>query len=81
MHSSFDTSRIFNDQTGWYVIMRPTDEKYLHGPKHKLIGKQHMMGPFNSKHQVEEWLEGYISMHGENRDTDTFIPDSAATFH
>lgn len=81
MKSSFDTSRIFNDQDGWYVVMRQSDNTHLVGSKHKLIGTQHLMGPFNSKHQVEEWLEGYLAMHAENRDSDNFIPDNIDAYH
>lgn len=76
MQASFGTPRIFNDQTGWYVTLRNADEKFLHGSKYKVIGDQHMMGPFSGKPQAEEWLEGYISMHGDNRDSDEFIPDT-----
>ena len=75
MQSTFETSRIFNDQDGWYVCMRIVDEKNLTGAKHKLVADQHLMGPFKSKDKAEEWLEGYITMHGENRHTDEFIPD------
>ena len=81
MQSSFDTSRIFSDQSGWFVIMRQSDEQYLAGNKYKLIGNMHLMGPFLSKHQVEDWLTGYISMHGKNRHTDNFIPDNIDTHH
>ena len=81
MQSTFGTSRIFNDQDGWYVVMRESDINHLLGSKHKLIGNQHLMGPFLSKHQVEEWLEGYLAMHAENRSTDNFIPDSIDAYH
>ena len=67
MHSTFDTSRIFNDQDGWYVVMRESDSNNLLGPKHKIIGNQHLMGPFINKTLVEEWLEGYLAVHFENR--------------
>ncbi|MCK4866141.1 MAG: hypothetical protein KAT06_12060 [Gammaproteobacteria bacterium] len=79
--STFDTPRIFNDQTGWYVSMRNADEKFLHSTKYKQVGDEHLMGPFSNKAQAEEWLEGYISMHGENRNSDNFIPDSLNTHH
>ncbi len=81
MQSTFDTSRIFNDQDGWYVVMRESDNKYLTGSKHKIIGMQHLMGPFSNKHRVEDWLEGYLDMHSENRHSDAFIPDSLDTHH
>lgn len=68
MRSTFDSSRIFNDQDGWYVVMRESDEKNLLGlPKHKVIGEQHLMGPFISKLQTEEWLEGFLAIHFVNR--------------
>lgn len=70
MQSTFNTSRIFNDQDGWYVVMRESDHKNLSGPKHKIIGDQHLMGPFQSKTLVEQWLEGYLAIHFENRDPD-----------
>jgi len=69
MQSTFNTSRIFNDQDGWYVVMRESDDKLLMGPKHKIIGEQHLMGPFADKHQVEDWLEGFLAIHFENRNT------------
>jgi len=81
MRSTFDTSRIFNDQDGWYVVMRESDDKFLNGSKHKLIGSQHLMGPFHSKHQTEDWLEGYLALHSENRNVDEFIPDFMSTHH
>lgn len=81
MRSTFDTSRIFNDQDGWYVVMRESDDKYLTGSRHKLIGNQHLMGPFHSKAQTQEWLEGYLAMHAENRHVDEFIPDAVGTAH
>lgn len=81
MKSTFDTYRIFNDQDGWYIVMRESDEKYLTGSKHKVIGNQHLMGPFQSKQQTEEWFEGYLAMHAENRNTDNFIPDSIDAYH
>lgn len=81
MQSTFNTSRIFNDQDGWYIVMRESDDQFLTGSKHKLIGDQHLMGPFPSKHQTEDWFEGYLAMHSENRNADTFIPDSVTSFH
>jgi len=70
MQSSFDSSRIFNDQDGWYVVMRESDDKNLIGSKHKIIGNQHLMGPFTDKHQVENWLEGFLAIHFVNRNPD-----------
>jgi hypothetical protein len=67
MQSTFGTSRIFNDQDGWYVVMRASDEKNLTGSKHKVIGDQHLVGPFLNKHLVEDWLEGFLAIHFENR--------------
>ncbi|MCK5724544.1 MAG: hypothetical protein KAI84_18565 [Gammaproteobacteria bacterium] len=67
MQSSFGTSRIFHDQTGWYVVMRESDQEYLTGLKHKLVGNQHLMGPFLNKHRVKDWLTNYLAMHAENR--------------
>ena len=81
MQASFNTSRIFNDQTGWYVVMRESDDKNLSGLKHKLIGEQHLMGPFINRHRVEEWLEGYLAIHSENRPSDDSISDHVDTRH
>ena len=81
MQSTFDTSRIFNDQDGWYIVMRGSDDQYLTGSKHKLIGEQHLMGPFLTKHQTEDWFEGFLAMHAQNRNIDTFIPDTIDSFH
>lgn len=81
MQSTFNTSRIFNDQDGWYIVMRESDGKYLSGTKYKLIDKQHLMGPFPSKDQTEDWFEGYIAMHGENREIDDFLPDNLDSYH
>ena len=72
MQSTFDSSRIFNDMHGWYVVMRASDEKYLTGLRHKLIGNQHLMGPFINRHRVEDWLEGYLAIHSENRTSNGF---------
>ena len=71
MQSTFNTSRIFNDMDGWYVMMRASDEQNLIGVKHKIIGEQHLMGPFTSKHQVEDWLEGFLAIHFVNRNPET----------
>jgi len=76
MQSSFDTSRIFNDQTGWFVVMRQSDEPYLTGSKYKFIGNMHLMGPFLSKNQVENWLDKYISTHGSHRHADKLEDDN-----
>lgn len=81
MRSTFDASRIFNDQDGWYVIMRTSDRHHLTGYKHKFVGNQHMMGPFLSKHKVEDWLESYLAMYAEKRHSDKFIPDNIDTHH
>lgn len=81
MQSTFSTSRIFNDQDGWYIVMRESDEKHLIGSKHKLIGEQHLMGPFHSKCQTEEWFEGYLAMHSSSRTQENFIPDSIDAYH
>lgn len=81
MQSGFDKSRIFNDQDGWYVIMRESDNKHLTSTRHKLIGNQHLMGPFETKHQVEIWLEGYLAMHAENRQTYQAQTDSLSICH
>lgn len=67
MQSTFETSRIFNDQDGWYVVMRESDDKHLKGLKHKVIANQHLVGPFLNKHLVEDWLEGYLAINFENR--------------
>ncbi|MDH5370566.1 MAG: hypothetical protein OEW99_11115 [Gammaproteobacteria bacterium] len=76
MQSTLENSRMFNDKDGWYIFMRIVDKKNLTGSKHKVVEDQHLMGPFKSKDKAEEWLEGYIAKHGENRQTDEFIPDS-----
>ena len=81
MQSTFNTSRIFNDQDGWYIVMRESDDQFLTGSKHKLIGDQHLVGPFPSKHQTENWFEGYLAMHSENRNNDNFIPDNIDAYH
>lgn len=81
MQSSFSTSRIFNDMDGWYVVMRASDEKYLNNSKHKVIGDQHLMGPFINRQKVEDWLEGFLAMHAQNRNADNFIPDSIDAYH
>lgn len=81
MQSTFGTSRIFNNQDGWYIVMRESDKEYLTGSKHKVIGKQQLMGPFQSKHLTEDWLEGFLSMHSESRNPDTFITDILETHH
>ena len=81
MQANFNTSRIFNDQTGWYVVMRETDVKNLTGLRHKLIGDQHLMGPFINRHRVEQWLDGYLAMHSENRAPTTFSSDNDTTHH
>ena len=81
MQSTFSSSRIFNDHDGWYVVMRESDGKYLTGTKYKFIGEQHLMGPFKSKDQTENWFQGYIAMHGENREIDDFLPDNVDSYH
>ena len=81
MQSTFQTSRIFNDMDGWYVIMRASDRKHLLSSKYKLVGNQHLMGPFINRHRVEDWLEGYLAMHAEDRNKSEFIPDSIDTHH
>ena len=81
MQSTFNTSRIFNDQDGWYIVMRESDDQFLTGSKHKLIGDQHLVGPFPSKHQTENWFEGYLAMHSEDRNSDNFIPDNIDAYH
>lgn len=81
MQSTFATSRIFNDQDGWYITMRESDATFLSGSKYKIMGVQHLMGPFPSRTKVEEWLEAYLSMHAQNRNVDNFIPDSIDTHH
>ena len=81
MQFTFDSSRIFNDQDGWYIVMRKSDDIYLAGYKHKLIGEQHLMGPFESRHQTENWFEGYLAIYSKNRDSDSFMPDSIQSYH
>ncbi len=82
MRSAFTTSRIFNDQDGWYVIMRQSDQHLLeNGAKYKQVGNQHLMGPFTSKAKVENWLMGYLAMHGETRSNENYIPDKIDTYH
>jgi hypothetical protein len=79
MKSRFNNSRIFNDPTGWYVIMRESDKEIILSMKFKRFGNQHIMGPFNAKHDLQNWLEGYLSVHGENRSTGYTYTDSIAT--
>lgn len=81
MRSTFNSSRIFNDQDGWYIAMRASDEQFLTGSKHKLVGIQHLMGPFLNKQKTEDWFEGYLAMHSENRNADDFIPDNIDSYH
>lgn len=81
MQSTFKTSRIFNNIDGWFVIMREADSKYLTSSKHKYIANQHLMGPFINRHRVENWLNGYLDMHSENRSPEEFIPDNIDTHH
>ena len=81
MRSTFDTSRIFNDPDGWYIVMRESDVQFLTTSKYKLIGEQHLMGPFSSKPKTEDWFEGYLAMHAENRNVDNFIPDNIDSYH
>ena len=78
MESILKNSRMFNDKDGWYIYMRVTDEKNLNDSKHKLVAGQHLMGPYKSKNEAEEWLEDYLSKYGENRNADEYIPDTIA---
>ena len=55
---------------GTLLCVRASDEQNLLGSKHKIIGSQHLMGPFLDKHLVEDWLEGFLAIHFENRSTD-----------
>ena len=61
--------------------MRDSDEPYLIGSKHKYIGDQNLVGPFTDKQVVEEWLKGFIAMHGKNRHTKNFTPDCIDPYH
>ena len=81
MKSTFNSSRIFNDQDGWYVVMRASDIHYLKGARYKCIGQQHLMGPFLNKDKVEDWLSVFIALHGENRHSTGVIQDNADRRH
>lgn len=76
MQSTFEASRIFHDQDGWYVVMRASDQMYLDNRMHKCIADQHLMGPFADKYLVEQWLDGFLSMHSVNRQNEEFIADN-----
>ncbi len=81
MHSTYSGSRIFNDHDGWYVYMRQSDKEHLSSSKYKQVGDQHMVGPFSSKQQVENWLEGYLAMYAKSRKQERFVPDRIDTHH
>lgn len=80
MKSRFDSSRIFNDTIGWYVVMRESDKKIIQSMKFKRIGKQHIMGPFSDKNEVVEWLEGYLALHSEKRIKIQPAPEKITTY-
>ena len=80
MKSRFDSSRIFNDSTGWFVVMRESDKKIIVSMKFNLVGKQHIMGPFPAKIDVENWLEGYLAVHSQNRPDGFFNSKKVATY-
>ena len=79
MKSRFNPGRIFNEPTGWYVIMRESDAKIITSMKFKCFGSQYIMGPFKSKPEVTDWLEGYLAMHSDNRDTPYSPPEPIST--
>jgi len=79
MKSRFDSSRIFNDTTGWHVVMRESDKNIIQSMKLKRVGNQHIMGPFSDRNEVIEWLEGYLALHSENRINHQSHPEKVAT--
>ena len=74
MKSRFDSSRIFNAQHGWYVVMRESDKKTITSTKFNKVGNQYVMGPFAAKAEVEDWLDGYLAVHSEDRPDDYIEP-------
>lgn len=76
MSPVLDTSRIYNDHDGWYIVMRESDEKFLTSSKYKVVGGQHLMGPFDTKYQLQDWFEGFLALHSEDRESDFFIADN-----
>lgn len=76
MSPIFDTSRIYNDHDGWYIVMRESDEKLLNSNRHKVVSGQHLMGPFETKYQLQDWFEGFLALYSSDRESDYFIADN-----
>jgi len=60
--------------------MRESDKKNIKSMKFKRFGNQHIMGPFNSKHEVNDWLQDYLTVHSDNRNT-AYSPPEAIAAH
>jgi len=78
MKSRFNPGRMFNDPTGWFVLMRESDSKNITSMKFRRFGTQYIMGPFNSKDELSDWLDAYLAVHSENRNT-TYSPPEVVT--
>ena len=76
-------SRFFHTSDGWYVYMRPGDEKQcsycgLHKVKFAELGDRLVAGPFRKEHTMRRWFENFILTYGfksKRTSAATFIPN------
>lgn len=80
MKSRFNPGRIFNDPTGWFILMRESDSKNIKSMKFRRFGNQYIMGPFNTKVELSDWFEGYLAVYSDNRNT-AYSPHEAVAAH
>ena len=80
MKSSFHASRVFHTNDGWWIYMRPGDEKILTHVNFTEIsffmeGGVPIAGPFRMKRQLNRWLSAFLSFYSRNRIRPSYIED------
>lgn len=81
MLSNYNVERFFYTSKGWYVIMRPGDEKHrtFSGIREiKIINDngQNLAGPFRTKERLISWFNGFVSFYGVSREgNENYITD------
>ena len=80
MNASFQASRKFHTSDGWWIYMRPGDEKIITHLNFTEVsffmeGRVPIAGPFRLECQANRWLSAFMSFYGKNRNIPSYIGD------
>lgn len=71
MTKPFRSERVFHDNRGWYITMRPSDARIVRDlpvpGRHHVDDHGLVVGPFGERDALETWFVNYVGRYGSTR--------------